>query len=253
MVKKGVVLAGGTGSRLFPITKIQSKHLLPVYKHIMIQYPLQCLKNAGIKDILIVTGADFAGNYIEFLKSGSECGMNFTYKIQEQAGGIAQALDLAEGFVGDENFCLILGDNIFAEGIDDVVSNYNKVIEKDKHKAQVVLKMVPNPHEYGIATFDDVDKSKIIKITEKPKYPDTNAAVTGVYFYPSNVFSKTKKLKPSGRGELEITDINNMYLKEGNLEYFMYDKYWGDVGTIDGILKTSIELQNLEKSGNAIL
>ncbi|MGC8972537.1 MAG: sugar phosphate nucleotidyltransferase, partial [bacterium] len=195
---KGIILAGGTGSRLRPLTKVTNKHLLPVGKYPMIFYPIYKLKQAGIYEILIVTGREHMGDVIELLGSGKDFGVEFTYKVQDEAGGIAQALGLAKHFVGNDKCVVILGDNIF----EDDITSYVKEFEEQKEGAKILLKEVPDPHIFGVPEFKD---GKIIAIEEKPKNPKSNFAVTGIYMYDSEVFEIIKTLKPSWRGELEIT------------------------------------------------
>ena len=205
---KGVILAGGTGSRLFPITKVTNKHLLPIYNKPMIFYPLQTLIGMGIKDILIVSGTEHCGHILQLLGSGKDFGVSISYKVQDEAGGIAQALGLTEGFVGGESVAVILGDNIFEDKFD--VSDF-------RTGARLFIKEVNDPHRFGVPT---IVNGKIIWILEKPKNPPSNYAVTGLYVYDKDVFTIIKKLKPSLRGELEITDVNNVYIKkDGHVHY----------------------------------
>ncbi|MGE4495409.1 MAG: sugar phosphate nucleotidyltransferase [Methanosarcina sp.] len=226
---KGVILAGGTGSRLYPLTKVTNKHLLPVYDKPMIYYPMETLVNAGIKDIMIVSGRGHAGHFLELLGSGVELGVHFTYEIQEKAGGIAQALSLAEDFVDGDSVTVILGDNIFQDNIKEDVKNF-------KNGARIFLKEVPDAHRFGVA---ELNGDKVIGIEEKPKQPKSNFAVTGLYIYDSGVFSAIKTLKPSGRGELEITDVNNYYVNKGAMEYGMLEGFWSDGGTFESLLRAS--------------
>lgn len=226
---KGVILAGGTGSRLYPLTKVTNKHLLPVYDKPMIYYPMETLVNAGIKDIMIVSGRGHAGHFLELLGSGVDFGVHFTYEIQEKAGGIAQALSLAEDFVDGDSVTVILGDNIFQDNIKEDVKNF-------KNGARIFLKEVPDAHRFGVA---ELNGDKVIGIEEKPKQPKSNFAVTGLYIYDSGVFSAIKTLKPSGRGELEITDVNNYYVNKGAMEYGMLEGFWSDGGTFESLLRAS--------------
>lgn len=207
---KGIVLAGGTGSRLFPLTKVTNKHLLPVGKKPMIYWPIEKFLEAGIKEILIVTGVEHMGAVSAFLGSGKDFGCKFTYKVQDEAGGIAQALGLAENFVHNDTCCVILGDNIFKDSLSDEV----KAFEKQGKGARIMLKEVEDPHRFGVA---ELNGDKVVGIEEKPKNPKSNWSVTGIYFYDSTVFKVVKTLKPSGRGELEITDVNNYYIRENRL------------------------------------
>lgn len=224
---KGVILAGGTGSRLLPLTKVTNKHLLPIYNKPMIYYPLYTLINSGIKDIMIISGREHAGHFLGLLGSGKDFGVNFKYAVQEEAGGIAQALSLVESFVGNDSVAVILGDNIFENHFKEEVLNFNK-------GAKIFLKEVPDPKRFGIA---EIDFNKIISINEKPQHPKSNYAVTGLYLYDCNVFDIIEELKPSERGELEITDVNNGYLNKGQLKYSIFKGYWSDAGTFDSLLK----------------
>jgi glucose-1-phosphate thymidylyltransferase len=236
---KGIILAGGTGSRLYPLTKVTNKHLLPVYDQPMIYYPLYTLVNAGISEIMIVSGRGHAGHFLELLGSGAEFGVRLTYEIQEKAGGIAEALGLADSWADDDNVAVILGDNIFEENVkEDVLSFANG--------AKIFLKEVPDASRFGVI---ELQNDKVISIEEKPKIPKSNYAVTGLYLYDSNVFSIIKKLKPSGRGELEITDVNNAYLKKGLMQYAILKGYWSDAGTFNSLMRASILVQQhtLEK------
>jgi glucose-1-phosphate thymidylyltransferase len=231
---KGVILAGGTGSRLYPLTKVTNKHLLPVYDKPMIYYPMETLINAGIKDIMIVSGRGHAGHFLELLGSGVEHGVHFTYEIQEKAGGIAQALSLAEDFVDGDSVTVILGDNIFQDNIKEDVANFNG-------GAKIFLKEVPDAHRFGVA---ELKGDKVIGIEEKPKEPKSDFAVTGLYIYDSDVFDVIKTLKPSGRGELEITDVNNYYINKGLMEYGILDGFWSDAGTFESLLRAGMMVQN---------
>ena len=226
---KGIVLAGGRGTRLWPITKVVSKHLLPIGNHPVIFYPIMTLKNAGIKDILIVCGSEHTQQYVEVLGSGKELGVNFSYAIQQEAGGIAQGLGLAKAFSEGNPVALILGDNIFGDDLSEAVKKFSK---KEKGST-VVLKQVPDPERFGVASFS---KNGAIKnIVEKPKKPVSNWAVTGFYLYDNRVFDIIKTLKPSARGEYEITDVNNWYVNEGTMEHFKLKKFWVDAGTFDSL------------------
>lgn len=231
---KGVVLAGGTGSRLMPLTKVTNKHLLAVGQKPMIYYPVEKLVSAGIKEILIVTGVDHMGDVVTLLGSGKDFGCRFTYKVQDQAGGIAQALSLAENFASSSGLVIILGDNIFKASL----KPHLKKFIAQKKGARVLLKEVENPQRFGVAEISD---GKVTKIVEKPKNPKTNHAVTGIYFYDNDVFNIIKTLKPSGRGELEITDVNNAYISRKQLEYDILAGWWTDAGTFES-LNTANEL-----------
>lgn len=226
---KGVILAGGYGTRLKPLTNITNKHLLPVWNKPMIEYPLNVLLNAGIKDIMIVTGPEHCGDFMRLLGSGKNYACQLTYKVQDEAGGIAQALGMAEGFVGKDSVCVILGDNIFSD-------NFSKEIKSFKSGALVFLKEVEDPERFGVP---ELKNNKIIKILEKPKIPPSNYAVTGLYCYDSNVFSIIKTLKPSGRGELEQTDVNNNYLEKGLLNSHFIKGFWSDAGTFPSLRKST--------------
>jgi len=227
---KGIILAGGTGSRLDPLTRVTNKHLLPVYNKPMIYYPIETLVNAGIKDIMIVSGKGHAGHFLELLKSGEEFGARFSYGVQEEAGGIAQALGLCEDFSDHQKIAVILGDNILEDNIIEAVNNF----QKQEKGAKIFLKEVNNPQSFGVAI---IENNKIIKIEEKPKEPKSNLAVIGVYFYDSQVWEVIKNLKPSGRGELEITDVNNYYVEKGEMTYEILRGWWGDGGeSFDSLL-----------------
>jgi glucose-1-phosphate thymidylyltransferase len=227
---KGVVLAGGTGSRLMPLTKVTNKHLLPVGRKPMIYHPVEKLADGGMKEILIVTGVEHMGDVVSLLGSGKEFGVRFTYKVQDEAGGIAQALALAENFAGGDRLAVILGDNIFEDSLTGEVSLYRD----QPAGARVLLKQVPDPQRFGVAEVKD---GKVIGIEEKPKRPKSDYAVTGVYFYDDKVFEVIRTLRPSGRGELEITDVNNAYLKRGELTYGVMKGWWSDAGTFDSLAR----------------
>ncbi|CAJ35679.1 sugar phosphate nucleotidyltransferase [Methanocella arvoryzae] len=228
---KGIILAGGTGSRLFPLTKVTNKHLLPVYDEPMIYYPLKTLINAGIKDIMIVSGKGHVGHFLELLGSGSEFGVRLSYEIQKEAGGIAQALSLCESFVNGDNMTVILGDNIYEDNVREAVQSFSK-------GARIFLKPVPDAQRFGVAEVDQ-KTGKVLGIEEKPKNPKSDYAVTGLYIYDSRVFDIVRNLKPSGRGELEITDVNNKYLHMGELSYSILDGYWSDAGTFESLYRAS--------------
>lgn len=220
---KGVVLAGGIGSRLYPLTHATNKHLLPVFDKPMVYYPISTLVNAGIDEILIVTGGPHAGHFIRVLQNGKHLGLkHLEYAYQEKEGGISEALSLAEDFADNDNIAVILGDNCTDADISKDVKNFKK-------GALLFFKQVPDPHRFGVAKFDK--HNNLVKVLEKPKNPPSNYAQTGLYIYDKTVFSKIKKLKPSERGELEVTDLNNLYLKEGNLKWRELDGYWRDAGT----------------------
>ncbi|MFH1836943.1 MAG: sugar phosphate nucleotidyltransferase [Candidatus Omnitrophota bacterium] len=226
---KGIVLAGGLGSRLYPLTKITNKHLLPVYNKPMIYYPIEVLVEAGIKDIMIVTGGGHAGNFLRLLGNGHEFGLKgVNYAYQEAEGGIAEALSLAEYFADGEKIVVILGDNLIEKSIKEDVKKF----EAQRGGARILIKEVEHPERFGVVEFSG---DKIVGIEEKPKKPKTKYAVTGIYMYDKQVFDLIKTLKPSARGELEITDVNNMYLSKGELEYSKLDGWWTDAGTFESL------------------
>ena len=225
---KGIILAGGTGSRLFPLTKVTNKHLLPVGREPMIFHPVKKLTQAGIDEILIVTGVDHMGDVVNLLGSGREFGCRFTYKVQDEAGGIAQALGLAENFVGKDLCCVILGDNIFQ----DAITPFVHAFREQARGARLLLKRVQDPQRYGVA---EVDGAKVVRIVEKPKEPKSDLAVVGIYFYDPDVFTVVRTLKPSARGELEITDVNNHYLRGGALQFDRLPGWWTDAGTFESL------------------
>ena len=230
---KGIVLAGGKGTRLYPLTKVTNKHLLPVGKEPMIFNPIKQLVSAGIKDILVVTSTEHMGDMVNLLGSGKQFGVDFTYKVQESAGGIAQALGLAEDFAGSGKIIVILGDNVFQQNLKRAVNNF----KKQKSGAKIFLSRVKNPQAYGIA---QIVKNKIVGIEEKPKNPKNNLAVVGVYFYDNQVFKIIKTLKPSARGELEITDVNNYYVRNKSMRYEILRGWWGDCGeSFNSLLQAS--------------
>ena len=221
---KGVILAGGTGSRLFPLTKVTNKHLLPVYNKPMIYYPIECMVKAGIDEVLLVTGGNNAGDFVRLLGNGREFGLkNLNYTYQDGAGGIAQALGLAEDFADGGSIMLILGDNILQYSIKDACKKFRH----QGQGAKILLSQVENPTAYGVA---EMNGDQVVKIVEKPKEPKTNWAVIGIYFYDGRVFDIVKTLKPSARNELEITDVNNAYIERGVMEYDVIEGFWGDAG-----------------------
>lgn len=228
---KGVILAGGTGSRLYPCTKVTNKHLLPIYDKPMIYYPLKTLVEAGIKDILIVSGIGHAGDFVNLLGSGKEFDIRLNYEIQDEAGGIAQALALAEGFSDNESVIVILGDNIFEDNIKKYVQNFDvgcKIFLKE-----VGIKAAKR---FGVAV---VENNKVVNVEEKPVDPKSNLAMTGLYLFDSNIFNVIKKLRPSARGELEITDAINFYVKNNMCTYNIINGYWSDAGTFDSLNRAS--------------
>ena len=226
---KGVILAGGLGSRLAPCTLVTNKHLLPVYDRPMIYYPLTTLIKSGITDILIVTGGQFAGDFLKLLGNGKEFGLkHLNYSYQEGEGGIADALSLAEYFVGGDRVCVVLGDKIIEGSIKEAVDKFSK----QETGGRILLKEVEDAERFGVAELKD---GKVVRIIEKPKNPPSSLAVTGIYFYDSQVFEMIKRLSPSDRGELEITDVNNKYLDKGQLEYDVLQGWWTDAGTFSSL------------------
>jgi glucose-1-phosphate thymidylyltransferase len=230
---KGIVLAGGTGSRLFPLTKITNKHLLPIFDKPMIYYPIQTLVDAGIRDLLIVTGGRNSGDFLRLLANGKEFGLkHINYTYQEGEGGIAEALGLAEHFAEGAKTCVILGDNIIESSIAGAVREF----ERQERGAKILLKEVPDADRFGVA---ELKGDRIVSIEEKPKRPKSNYAVTGIYMYDGTVFDKTRTLKPSARGELEITDVNNAYINEGTMTFGYLDGWWTDAGTFESLLRAA--------------
>lgn len=231
---KGVILAGGLGTRLMPCTKVTNKHLLPVYDKPMIYYPLRTLVNSGLKDIMIVTGDEYAGDFLRLLGNGSEFGLkDISYTYQEGHGGIAAALKLTESFIDKDKVVVMLGDNI----IEDDITGAVKEFEKQKEGAKIFLKEVENPERFGVAEIKD---GKVINIKEKPKKPRSSYAVIGLYMYDSDVFKIIETLKPSNRGELEITDVNNEYIGRGTMTYSILKGWWSDAGTsFEALFKAS--------------
>lgn len=226
---KGVVLAGGLGTRLLPLTKVTNKHLLPIYDRPMIYYPIQALVNAGIQDIMLVTGGNNAGDFLKLLGNGKEFGLrHLNYTYQEGEGGIADALRLAEYFADGEAICVILGDNI----IEGNIAHAAAAFHRQQTGAKILLKEVKDPQRFGVPILEG---NRVVKIEEKPIRPQSTYAVTGVYFYDARVFDIIKTLKPSGRGELEITDVNNAYIDAGTLTWDLLDGWWTDAGTIESL------------------
>lgn len=231
---KGIILAGGLGSRLFPLTKITNKHLLPIYDKPMIYYPIQTLINAGITDIMIVTGGNNAGDFLRLLGNGKEFGLkHINYTYQEGEGGIAAALSLAEYFAEGEPICVVLGDNLIEKNIVKAVKDF----AKQKKGAKILLKEVPDPERFGVA---EIRSGKLVAIEEKPKRPRSNLAVIGIYLYDGKVFDIVKTLKPSNRGELEITDVNNAYVRNGGMTWEMLEGWWTDAGTFESLMRATI-------------
>ncbi len=229
---KGVILAGGTGSRLMPLTKVTNKHLLPIGKKPMVYYPIEKLTSIGIEEILIVTGIEHMGDVVSLLGSGKDFGCRFTYKVQDEAGGIAQALGLAENFSHGCPLAVILGDNIFQASL----KSYAEKFMAQKTGARILLKQVSNPQRFGVA---ELSGDKIVHIEEKPAKPKSNYAVTGIYFYDATVFDIIRSLKPSTRGELEITHVNDAYIAKGKLAYDILDGWWTDAGTFESLVKAN--------------
>jgi glucose-1-phosphate thymidylyltransferase len=230
---KGIVLAGGTGSRLYPLTKITNKHLLPIYDKPMVYYPIQTLVSAGITDILLVTGGRNSGDFLRLLGNGKEFGLkHLNYTYQEGEGGIAEALALAEHFADRNKVCVILGDNLIEGNIREAVDEF----ERQERGARIFLKEVTDAQRFGVA---ELQGNRITGIEEKPRNPKSNLAVTGIYLYDATVFDKCRELKPSNRGELEITDVNNAYIREGTMTFSILDGWWTDAGTFDSLLRAT--------------
>jgi len=227
---KGIILAGGLGTRLYPLTKVTNKHLLPVYDKPMVYYPIQTLINAGIDDILIVTGGNNAGDFLRLLGNGKEFGLkHINYTYQEGEGGIADALRLAEFFAAGEKICVVLGDNLIENNIRRAVETFRT----QKKGAKILLKEVPDPQRFGVP---ELKGDQVIRIEEKPAEPKSNYAVIGIYLYDQTVFDIIKTLKPSGRGELEITDVNNHYIEQGMMTWDILEGWWTDAGTFESLL-----------------
>ncbi|PKM91514.1 spore coat protein [Candidatus Falkowbacteria bacterium HGW-Falkowbacteria-1] len=232
---KGIILSGGSATRLRPCTKVTSKQLLPVYNRPMIYYPLNTLIRAGIKDILIIVSPEQAGHYLNLLGSGREFGVKFTYEIQDKPEGLAQAFLIGENFIDEDSVCMILGDNIFEDDFSDDIKNF-------KSGAKIFAREVPDPERFGVVEFDK--NFKAISIEEKPKQPKSNYCVTGLYVYDNQVVNIAKNLKPSVRGELEITDVNKVYLERKELDVAMVSGAWVDAGTFDSLLEAQILAKN---------
>ena len=231
---KGVILAGGLGTRLRPLTRVTNKHLLPVYDRPMIHYPIECLLNAGITEIMIVTGGEHAGDFLKLLTNGKHLGIDhLEYAYQEGEGGIAEALKLAEDFADNEKVCVILGDNIIEGNIKKAAGEFFT----QRSGAKLLLKEVDDPQRFGVVRYDD--QGAVAEIVEKPKDPPSHHAVTGIYFYDAQVFEICQTLEPSRRGELEITDVNNAYLKRGDLTHDMLEGWWTDAGTFESLYRAS--------------
>lgn len=236
-IKKGIVLCGGEGTRLRPLTLITNKHLLPIYDKPMVNYPLETMKALGIEDVLLVSGGENIGHFTKYLGDGSSLGINLTYKVQKGSGGIAEALGLAREFVGNDYFSVILGDNIFDNSMFEKIT-----LTTNQDEAYVFLKKVSDPQRFGVPEIKD---GKIVKIEEKPKEPKSSFAVTGLYCYPSEVFGFIDTLKPSARGEKEITDVNNYFIQENKLNFVELDGFWSDAGTFESLLSSAIWAKNL--------
>jgi len=231
---KGIILAGGLGTRLRPLTNVTNKHLLPVYNKPMIYYPLGTLVEAGIREIMVVTGGNNAGDFLRLLRNGKEFGLSHLhYAYQEGEGGIAQALSLAESFVDDDLLCVVLGDNI----IEDSIRPYVERFKEQGRGAKILLKEVPDPQRFGVAELGP--NGNVLRIIEKPAVPPSSYAVTGFYMYDSRVFEIIHTLKPSKRGELEITDVNNGYIESGSMTYDILPGWWTDAGTIESLLRAT--------------
>ena len=243
---KGVVLAGGTGTRLLPLTKITNKHLLPIYDRPMVYYPIQTLVDAGIRDIMIVTGGRNAGDFLRLLGNGKNFGLaHLNYAYQEGEGGIAEALALAEHFADGERICVILGDNIIEGSIREAAQAF----EKQAAGARILLKQVPDAGRFGVAELRD---NRVVGIEEKPKQPKSDYAVTGIYMYDHSVFNKVRVLVPSDRGELEITDVNNAYIREESLEFSFLEGWWTDAGTFDSLLRAGNLVAQMRRQAESL-
>lgn len=227
---KGIILSGGSGTRLLPLTKVTSKQLLPVYDKPMIFYPLQTLLDAGIKDVLIIVAPDRAGDYLRLLGSGREFGARFAYEIQDKPEGLAHAFIIGENFIDDDNVCMILGDNIFEDDVSETIKNF-------KSGGHIFAKEVPDPERFGVVKFDD--QMNAVEIQEKPKQHLSNYAITGLYLYDQRVIEAAKQVKPSARGELEITELHNWYLKKGELKVDILKHEWVDAGTFESLFKAA--------------
>lgn len=236
-MKKGLILAGGTGSRLLPLTRVTNKHLLPVYDQPMIFFPLRTLLDAGISDIMIISGPDHLGDITELLGSGQEWGARFTYRVQEKALGIAHGIALAEDFAAGESIAVILGDNIFQDSFADSIQSFES-------GARIFLKEVSDPQRFGVATLDG---TRVTKITEKPANPESNFVQTGLYLYDSRAFEAIRNQQPSARGELEVTDLNNWYVQRGEMDAAFLDGFWSDAGTIESLFAASQLVRSLRK------
>jgi len=243
---KGVVLAGGTGSRLFPLTKITNKHLLPIYDKPMIFYPIETLVEAGVEEIMVVTGGRNSGDFLRLLANGKQFGLkHLDYTYQEGEGGIADALSLTEHFADGDKICVILGDNLIEGSIRDAVEAFRQ----QPSGARILLKEVHDAERFGVA---EIDNGRIIGIEEKPEHPKSNYAVTGIYMYDASVYDKARELVPSGRGELEITDVNNAYIQEGTMSFSFLEGWWTDAGTFESLLRAANLVADTRKSAATV-
>ena len=242
---RGVLLPGGSAVRLRPLTSVTNKHLLPVYKKPMIYYPLETLLKAGIKDILIVTGGEYVGDFFRLLGSGKNWGARFSYELQEGNSGTGAALLLAEDFVRDEEFMVVLGDNVVSEDVGKFVQEFKK--EKDQFKAKILIAKVPDPQKYGVVTFSG---KKITSIVEKPKTPRSHYVNTGLWMFLPEVFARLKALKKSPRGEYEVTDCLSMYANEGSLTYAILKSTWTDAGSFESLYRATVLMKKLEDRSN---
>lgn len=238
---KGIILAGGSGTRLRPLTRVTSKQLLPIYNKPMIYYPLETLLTAGITDILIIVAPDHAGDFLKLLGSGKELGCKFTYEIQDKPEGLAQALIIGENFIGKDSVTLILGDNVYEDNFSEAISGF-------KSGGRIFVKEVSDPERFGVAEFDE--SKRVISLEEKPAVPKSNYAVTGIYIYDNTVVSKAKALAPSSRGELEITDLNSVYLREGTLDVAFVKGKWLDTGTFESLHEAILFARDRELARN---
>lgn len=240
---KGVILAGGRATRLRPLTYVTNKHLLPIYKKPLIYYPIEAMARAGVTEVLVITNPEHAGHFINLLRSGKDWGLRLSFEIQEEAGGISQAIGLAEPFARGDQLLVLLGDNIFTHDLSDVVKRFKK---RDKG-AFVFAKEVEDAHQYGVV---EMAGDQVKSIVEKPKHPKSNLAQTGIYMYDDRVFDLIDQLKPSARGELEVTDLNNFYVKEGTMQCEIMEGYWIDAGTShDELLAANQKVAELVKQG----
>lgn len=240
---KGIILAGGRATRLRPLTKITSKQLLPVYNKPMVYYPIQTLRKAGIKDILIIVSPEYSGQFLNLLGSGSDMGVNLSYEVQEQPKGLPDAFIIGKNFIGDDSVALILGDNIFDH-------DFTQSVESFKEGGRIFAKKVTDPERYGVAEFDE--NKKVVSIVEKPQNPKSDYAVVGFYIFDNNVIKYASELKPSKRGELEIVDLHNKYLLEGKLDVNIIEGVWEDAGTFDSLLRVNNIIAEKIKQGEEI-